>query len=72
MAAGDRDVCRGVSGDIGAGSGVGVRDGHLPGRVCGGDLHSSQIRGYLPPEPGSRCRKPKQGYNGSSNRKVGL
>ncbi len=41
MAAGDRDVCRGVSGDIGAGSGVGVRDDHLPGNIRAGDRHGS-------------------------------
>ncbi len=42
MAAGDRGICRGVSSDIGAGSGMGVWDGHLPGRVRGGDRHGSQ------------------------------
>ena len=42
MAAGDRDVCRGVSDGIGAGSGVGVQDDHLPDHVRGGDRHGPQ------------------------------
>lgn len=72
MAAGDRGVCRGVSVDLYAGSGVDMGNGHLSGSVCGGDRRISQARGNQPSEAGRRGHEAKEGCSGSSKRGVGF
>ena len=42
VAARDRGVCRGVSGDVCTGSGMGVQDGRLSDNIHAGDRHISQ------------------------------